>query len=81
MGAVKGEATDRPRRRGRPRKVSSEALDDVARLRAEGVVWRIIGLRLGLNPETCRRALWAVKKASRAVENPPRAVNNSQPEG
>jgi hypothetical protein len=66
---------------GRPRQLTREKVEEAARLRAEGLQWEAIGQRLGLKAETCRRALWAVKKAGRAVGNPPNAVNNSGWEG
>ena len=65
---------------GRPRLVTSVALETIAGLRLERYSWKQIGLRVGLNPETCRRALWAVKKAGRAVGNSPVTVNNPAPE-
>jgi hypothetical protein len=66
---------------GRPRKATPEKVGEIERLRAEGLTWPQIGSRLGLNSETCRRALWAVKKARRAVGNPPEAVSNPGLEG
>jgi hypothetical protein len=64
------------RRGGRPRIVGPEHVRLIANLRGSKLSWKEIGLRLGLKPETCRRALWAVKKSGRAVGNPPDGVNN-----
>jgi hypothetical protein len=61
---------------GRPRKATPEKTAEIERLRTGGLTWPEIGRRLQLNPETCRRAAWAAKKARRAVGNPPAAVNN-----
>jgi hypothetical protein len=61
---------------GRPRKITPESTRTIATLRSARLSWRDIGERLSLNPETCRRALWAAKKASGAVGIPPEPVNN-----
>jgi hypothetical protein len=67
------------RPRGRPKKATPAKIAEIGELRRLGVPWVQVGLRLGLNPETCRRALWAVRKARRAVENPPaRASDGSR---
>lgn len=79
MNAIAGENGKRPV--GRPRKVTAERIEEAHRLRAEGLSWEAVGQRLGLKAETCRRAVWAVKKASRAVGNSPAAVNNPPLEG
>lgn len=76
------QATETARRpAGRPRKVTSEAVGLIERLRGEGLSWEAVGYRLGVKPETCRRAYWLVRKGRRAVGNPPVAVNNLGREG
>jgi hypothetical protein len=61
---------------GRPRRATTEKVEEAARLHSESLPWKQIGLRLGLNPETCRRALWVVRKSRKAVGNSPAPVNN-----
>jgi hypothetical protein len=61
---------------GRPRKVTPAGIEEAVRLRSEGLSWEGVGRRLGLKPETCRRAVWAARKGRRAVGNPPASVNN-----
>jgi hypothetical protein len=68
-----------PRRRGRPRKVTPERVAKIEALRARGVRWEKIGRELGLNPETCRRAFWAVKRAQRTVGNPTEGFQKTVP--
>jgi hypothetical protein len=65
---------------GRPRVITAERVRAIAVLRAEGLTWPKIGLQLGLKPETCRRAVWASRRAGTAVENPPAAAKNPPPE-
>jgi hypothetical protein len=65
---------------GRPRKVTLERIEEAVRLRSEGLTWEGVGQRLGLKPETCRRAVWAVRKVRGAVGNPPGPVNNTPTE-
>ena len=65
---------------GRPRKVTPERIEEAVQLRSEGLTWEGVGQRLGLKPETCRRAVWAVRKARGAVGNPPGPVNNPRAE-
>jgi hypothetical protein len=60
-----------PGRRGRPPKVGPLDLSEIETLRSAGKHWKEIGLELGLKPETCRRALWAVKKSQKGVGNSP----------
>ncbi|MCI4331371.1 MAG: hypothetical protein L3K19_05940 [Thermoplasmata archaeon] len=60
--------------------VTEATLGAILALRSERYGWKQIGLTLGLKPETCRRAVWAAKKASRTVGNPPATVNNLVPE-
>jgi hypothetical protein len=74
-------AEEARRPRGRPRKVTSEAVHQIERLRRDGLSWETIGQHLGLKPETCRRAFWLVRKGRGAVGNPPGAVNNPAREG
>lgn len=57
--------------------LTPEIIDQIAYLRSVRYAWREIGLLLGLKPETCRRALWAAKRARRAVGNSPATVNIS----
>lgn len=66
---------------GRPRKATAGKMAEIERLRADRLSWPEIGRRVGLNPETCRRAIWAVRKARSAVGNPPAPVNNLPAEG
>jgi hypothetical protein len=68
-------------RRGRPRIVTPEKFEQIARLRGSGAKWEEVGRKVGLKPETCRRALWAVKKARGSVGNSPETVNNPSPGG
>jgi hypothetical protein len=65
------------RRVGRPRVATPEKTSEIEHLRVAGLTWPEIGTRLALNPETCRRALWAVKKSRRGVGNPADPVNKS----
>lgn len=65
---------------GRPRVITPENVRAIALLRAEGLTWPKIGLQLGMKPETCRRAVWASRKAGRAVENPSATAKNPPPE-
>lgn len=89
MGAVKRSCTDgtggKPgsdldggsstaSKLGRPLQLTPGLVTEIGQLRAAALSWKEIGLRLGRNPETCRRALWAVKKARRAVGNSPTAI-------
>jgi hypothetical protein len=64
---------------GRPRLVTAEIAQKIATFRSEGLSWPAIGQRLGLKPETCRRALWVVRNAPEAVGNPPALVKNHEP--
>jgi hypothetical protein len=61
---------------GRPRKATPGKVAEIERLRADGLSWPDIGRLVALNPETCRRAVWAVKKARGAVRNSAGPVNN-----
>ena len=45
-----------------------EHIEEIVRLRAASLSWAEIGSSLGLRPETCRRALWAVKKSLSTVQ-------------
>jgi hypothetical protein len=56
---------------GRPKLVTLEKIQTIATLRSTGLTWPTIGQRLGLKPETCRRAYWIVRKARGAVGFPP----------
>ena len=59
--------------RGRHRLVTPDRSAQIAELRSHGSQWKEIGLRLGLNPETCRRAFWAHKMAQKTVGFVPEA--------
>jgi hypothetical protein len=76
MGQNEGEITPK-HPGGRPKQVTGEQVEEAARLRDSGLPWKQIGLRLALNPETCRRARWVVKRSRLAVGNSPVAVKNS----
>jgi hypothetical protein len=62
------------RRAGRPKKVTPAILAEVESLRARGVSWAEVAVSVALKPETCRRALWAVRKSRGAVGNSPNPI-------
>ncbi len=51
------------RRAGRPRKTTDEVIAEVVRSREAGLTWAQVGCRVGIAPETTRKAYRAAKRA------------------
>jgi DNA invertase Pin-like site-specific DNA recombinase len=56
---------------GRPRRVTPEIALRVRQLRGTGLRWSQVAQAVGLPAETCRKTVWALKRAGSAVVNPP----------
>lgn len=65
---------------GRPRVFTQEIVLQIEILRREGAIWSEVGNRLGLRPQSCRRAWWEARKAQRGVGNSPADQRPAAPE-
>jgi len=66
---------------GRPVKITYEKAKLAARHRADGLPWNQVAVRVGLNAETCRRAVWLLKTGRMAVQNADRSEGSNVPTG
>ncbi len=58
---------------GRPRRVTPELAQKAEASRSEGLSWAAVAQRVGLPKETCRRAVYVLRKSRGPVRNPDRA--------
>lgn len=65
---------------GRPRRVTPEIAQKARTLREEGLSWAQVAQRAGLPKETCRRAVYDLRKAGGPVENSPRGKTSDAAE-